>query len=181
MPRLHALTLLLLCAASTRALALPSTFVDPANNGFLGGAIMLAYGLEHSELSLAFEASYTLPGRVGVGLTWFVTLPKFRLGSFSLDGLYFLDTDPTGFGAMVIPMKLRLGLFGQSFGAGFAIGLEYYAYSLYPSGDMFISPKFEFELDYDFNSVHPWIEAGASFEGTVGQPQSGGYVIYYYY
>jgi len=179
--RLRALTLLFLCAVAVGGFALPSTFVDPANNGFLGGAVMLAYGLDRSELSLALEASYTLPNRVGVGLTWFFTLPKFALGSFSLDGRYVMDTDPSGFGAMVIPMKLRLGVFGGSIGAGFAIGLQYYAYSLYPSGDMFVSPKFEFELDYDFDTVHPWLEAGVSAEGTVGRPQGNDYIVYYYY
>jgi hypothetical protein len=84
---------------------------------------------------------------LGFGLTRVATFPKFGMGSFSFDAMYYADIDPSGYGA----------------------------------GDMFISPIVLGELDYFGSSLHPWIQAGLSAEGTLGQPQGGGYTIYYYY
>lgn len=184
--RRFVLAAVLLCIAMA-AFALPSTFLDSSStDGFLGAGVMAAYDVAHGRWSLVAELFYGTTSRFGVGLTWMMGLPDFRFGSFSLDALYWYDPDSTGYGAIVVPLKLRLAIDAGAgndlaFGAGLAAGLQDYALSLYSTGDLFLTLKALAEVDFwSTGRIDPVVMAGGSFEGTLGTPSGTGYVIYYY-
>jgi len=74
----------------------------------------------------------------------------------------FLQADPTGYSAAVVPVKLRFVLGGSSSNdLVFGVGLV--------EADIFSNGRFD-----------AWIEGGTFLEGALGKPSGGGYVIYYY-
>lgn len=178
----------LLCAAAFAASGLPSTFLDSSStDGFLGAGVMIGYDFGHRSVCLEIELFYGMTNRFGVGLTWVTDVPKLTLGSFSLDGLYWLDPDSSGYGAIVVPVKVRLAMSVSPeneflFGAGLAAGLQDYAFAVYSTGDLFLSVKALAEIDFwSSGHVDPLVMAGGTFEGTTGTPSGSSYVIYYYY
>lgn len=175
MRKLGVLVVVLLCATAVGVFALPSTFLQAdQTDGWLGAGVMIAYDVAHGSVALEAELFWGMTSRFGIGMTWMVGLPDFSLGNFSFDGLYWWDWDTTGYGAAVVPVKLRLAVDGSSgsdivFGAGLAAGLEYYAWSLYDTGDMFVTLKGLAEVDlFSSGRLDAWIEGGSFLEGTSG-------------
>ncbi len=186
MRKMCVLAAALLCAVSLSAFALPATFLQAdQTDGWVGAGVMIAYDVVHGTVALEAELFWAMTNRFGIGMTWMAGLPDFSFGNFSFDGLYWWDWDPTGYGAAVVPVKLRLAVDSSPssdivFGAGLAAGLEYYAWPLYETNDMFLTVKGLAEVDLFFNGrVDAWIEGGSFLEGTTGKPTGGGYVIYY--
>jgi hypothetical protein len=182
--------------AATAAFAVPPGLFDPAYDGDVGGGILVSMNPIDGRVQLGFELYYLSSSRFGGGITVFVSIPKFALESFSLDALYYYDFDSSGRGFAVVPLKLRLGIFGErsELGAGFAAGIEYYAVPMFfdstdniiLTGDpnlsgFFTTVKAVAELDYSAGTLTPWIVGGTTLIGTVGGSGAGGYTYYYYY
>ncbi|HET6450619.1 MAG TPA: hypothetical protein VFI08_04875 [Spirochaetia bacterium] len=190
MSRRIILAVFLVVVSAVAASALPSTFLDSSStDGFLGVGVMVAYDVERGSTSLAAELFFGTTSRIGVGLTWLMKLPSFDTGNFSIDGLYWYDPDSTGYGAIVVPVKVRLGFdFGRGgsdflWGVGVAAGVQDYAFAVDDTGDLFLTLKAMGEIDYwSDGHIDPLVMAGSTFEGTTGtSSDSSGYVIYYYY
>ena len=192
----HVLVVVLLFAAATAGFAVPPGLFDPAYSGALGGGILFSIDPTSASMQLGFELYYLSASRFGGGLSVFLSLPKLALGSFTLDGLYYLDFDPSGRGFAVIPIKLRLGVFGEQsdLGAGLAAGIEYYALPMFFdaggnigfSGDrnlcgFFLTLKALAELDYAGGALSTWVMGGTTLIGTIGGQGGSGYTYYYYY
>ncbi len=187
----------LLCAAAATGFAIPPGLLDPNYDGGIGGGILFSIDPMNGKMQVGFELYWLSRSRFGVGFTSFVNLSKsLGLDSFSLDGLYYLDFDPTGNGFAVIPIKLRLGIFGaqSDLGVGLASGIEYYAVPMTfdqndnivlsedPNlSDFFLTLKALVELDYTGGTLTPWLMGGATLIGTIGGEGGGGYTYYYYY
>ena len=153
----------LMLAAATAAFAVPPGLFDPTYDGDVGGGILVSFNPMDGRVQLGFELYYLSTSRFGGGITAFVSIPKFALESFSMDALYYYDLDSSGRGFTVVPLKLRVGIFGDrsELGAGFAAGIEYYAVPMFfdsadniiLSGDpnlsgFFTTVKAVAELDY---------------------------------
>ena len=95
-----------------------------------------------------------------------------------------------------MPIKLRLGVFGErsDLGVGLASGLEYYALPMFfdandnitLSGDpnlsgSFLTLKALAELDYAGGALSTWVMGGTTLIGTIGGSGGTGYTYYYYY
>ncbi len=188
MRRRFIVVVLILVAAAAMAPALPSTFLDSSStDGFIGVGVMAGWDFSRGAPTLDLELFYGMTSRFGIGLTWVMTIPDFHSGSFSVDGLYWWDPDASGYGAFVVPIKLRLAIDAAPgndlvFGAGLAAGIQDYAFAVYTTGDLFLTLKALAEVDVWSNGrVAPSVMAGGTFEGTLGTPSGSGYTIYYYY
>jgi hypothetical protein len=81
---------------------------------------------------------------------------------------------------LVIPIKLRAGLFNSSPGIGLSAGLKWFALDL-SGGDKtsFISLHGAGALDWVNGKLLPALEGGLDFDVTI-KPTSGYYYYYYY-
>ena len=187
----------LLLAVVASGFAVPPGLFDPTYDGGIAGGVLFSIDPLNGRMQLGFELYWLSRSRVGVGFTSFANLSNpLSLDSFSLDGLYYLDFDPTGNGYAVIPIKLRLGIFGghSDLGIGLASGIEYYALPMFFdandnivfSGDpnlsgFFLTVKALAELDYWGGKLTPWVMGGATLIGTIGGEGNGDTYYYYYY
>ena len=190
-----ALVCLFLLVAATFGFAIPPGLFDPQFDGGVGGGVLFSIDPTSGKMGLGFELYWLSRTRFGEGITTFFGIQNNQAFSFSFDGLYYLDYESSGNGFAVIPIKLRLGTFGEPevFGIGLASGIEWYALPLSfdqndnivlagdpMSAGFFMTLKALAELDFAGGRLIPEIIGGCSLIGTIGGG-AGGYVVYYYY
>jgi hypothetical protein len=191
---LSTVVLVLICSS---VFALPPAYFDPVRSGGVEGGMVFSVDPLSGDCAIGFELYWVSQSRFGAGLTAMLPLSgDGRLGSYSFDGLYYADIESSGRGLVVVPVKLRLGMFGTEgrFGAGLSAGVQWYAlpfafddsYNMYIAphplnADFFMSVKATAELDYAGGKLVPTLGTAVDLGGTIGGGSGSGYVYIVYY
>lgn len=112
----------LLPGFSTIASAMPYAF-ETNSNGWVGAGVGVCLWVPEFKPELFLEAEFAGPPGIGLGFT-IIGGSRFVM---TINGLFYYD--PVARSPFVIPIKVRLGLFGNDFGVGLATGFKFYAMS----------------------------------------------------
>jgi hypothetical protein len=181
----------LVILVAARVFALPPAYLDPSRSGAMEGGLLFSVDPLNGRTAIGVDFYWISRARIGVGVSSTFSLAHFpATQSLTFDALYYLDLDASGQGLAVVPIKARIGMFGpsQSFGYGFATGVEWYAvpfyydsnYNLQVSSqplncDFFLAFKALGEADYYDGRWRPELFFGSDLAGTIGGKSGQGY------
>jgi hypothetical protein len=171
----HAIiTGLIIFAISSHVFSLPTGILN-SEEGWISAGIEYSHNPLNGKGSWGINFEGLDQSRFGIGLT---LIMGDRM-AISVDGIYYLDLASQGDGNLVIPIKLRAGLFNSSPGIGLSAGLKWFALDI-SGGEKtsFISLHGAGALDWVNGKLLPALESGLDFDVTL-KPTSGYY--YYYY
>jgi hypothetical protein len=118
----------LLLGLSFMVNAMP-TAIAANQNGWISASCGICFWFPKIKPELFLEAELAFPPGFGLG----VTVIGGNSYTFTVNGLYYYDPVPAS--NFALPLKLRLGIIRNEFGAGLSAGAKFYAYSFMDSSD----------------------------------------------